>query len=128
MTVFWRYWLYQVPGWAILTAVLVAAHRYLSLSFSAAAAVFALWLVKDVLFYPVLARHYEPRSDAGQERLVGARGEARQRLNPRGYVALGPELWLAEAADGPIAPGEEVVVESVEGLTLRVRRPPSPTR
>jgi membrane protein implicated in regulation of membrane protease activity len=35
-------------------------------------------------------------------------------------VYLHGELWEAEASDGDIAAGGEVVVEAVEGLTLRV--------
>ena len=127
MTVFWRYWLLQVPGWVILAAVLAGAHRYFSLSLSAAAGVFALWLVKDLALYPLLARHYAVRDGEAHERLVGSRAVAEQSLSPRGYVSLRGELWLAEAADGPIDSGEEVLVESVDGLKLRVRRPPSPT-
>lgn len=127
MTVFWRYWLLQVPGWGILAAVLVVAHRYFSISLRACLAVFGLWLLKDLALYPILARHYVVRHGDARDRLVGARGVARERLSPRGYVALGGELWLAEAEDGPIAPGEEVVVDSAEGLKLRVRRPRAAT-
>lgn len=131
MTVFWRYWLLQVPGWIILGALLVAARHYIELPFGWALTVFGLWLLKDVAFYPILARHYQTREDGPHRALVGAHGVAREPLEPSGYVSLRGELWRAELADGEaVGPGEEVVVESVEGLTLRVRRPspsaPSP--
>jgi membrane-bound ClpP family serine protease len=39
-----------------------------------------------------------------------------------GFVLVAGELWRAEPAVGePLVPGERVVVEGVDGLTLRVR-------
>jgi membrane-bound serine protease (ClpP class) len=64
-----------------------------------------------------------PRS--GREALVGACGEARSSLaaDP-GRVFVDGALWRARAAnpDEHIEPGEQVVVERVDGLTLTVRR------
>ena len=59
----------------------------------------------------------------GHEELVGAEGDVRQRLAPAGQVFVHGALWRAEAADssGPIELGVRVRVESVDGLTLRVR-------
>ncbi|MHA1861741.1 MAG: NfeD family protein [Candidatus Ranarchaeia archaeon] len=44
-------------------------------------------------------------------------------LAPRGKVKLGQEIWWAASLDGVITRGEKVVVESITGLTLKVRRP-----
>jgi membrane-bound ClpP family serine protease len=52
--------------------------------------------------------------------LLGARGRAVERLDPSGYVRVDGELWRAEAMDGEIAAGAQVVVREADGLTLRV--------
>jgi membrane-bound serine protease (ClpP class) len=68
----------------------------------------------------VEARHRPVAAGAGTRGLVGLTAVARTRLQPRGQVYLHGELWQAETTDGDIAAGGEVVVEAVEGLTLRV--------
>lgn len=124
MIVFWRYWLLQVPGWGVLTAVLLLAHRYFALSYGWALVIFGAWLVKDWALYPVLKVHYQFRAEQPAESLLGHRATAEQPLRPRGYVRLRGELWRARVGDGErIEPGEEVVVEGVDGLTLLVKRP-----
>jgi membrane protein implicated in regulation of membrane protease activity len=40
-----------------------------------------------------------------------------------GTVRINGELWSARALGGPVAEGERVIVEQVEGLKLWVRRP-----
>ena len=65
----------------------------------------------------------------GWEELVGATGEVRVPLDPEGQAFVGGALWRARAADGVgevdlarlRTRGARVRVESVEGLTLRVR-------
>jgi membrane-bound ClpP family serine protease len=58
--------------------------------------------------------------------LVGCVGVVRSAIAPEGHVAVHGELWRARrswADDVPeLAAGEHVVVESVHGLTLSVRR------
>jgi membrane protein implicated in regulation of membrane protease activity len=123
VTVFWRYWLLQVPGWGVLVALLALAHRYLALPRGWAFVLFGAWLLKDWAIYPVLKKHYDLRAEEPTDRLLGKHGVAEQPLRPRGYVRLRGELWLADVGDGPaVEPEEEVVVEAVEGLTLRVKR------
>jgi membrane protein implicated in regulation of membrane protease activity len=127
LTVFWRYWLLQVPGWGVLVVALVAANRYLGLSVGWAFVVFVAWFLKDWAIYPILKNHYRFRVEAPSDRLIGRQATARQPLRPTGYVQLKGELWLAEVVkDGaPVEEGDEVAIEAVEGLTLRVRRVPS---
>jgi membrane-bound serine protease (ClpP class) len=63
----------------------------------------------------------------GWEEMIGAEGEVRDRLDPNGQVFVRGALWKASLADGAGAEdgalerGVRVRVESVEGLTLRVR-------
>ena len=76
----------------------------------------------------VQARHRPVTAGGGSLTLVGRTAVVRTRLQPRGQVYLHGELWQAEAADGEdVDPGREVVVEGVEGLTLRVTPAPAPT-
>ncbi len=60
-----------------------------------------------------------PRS--GAERLVGAIGVARSRLDPEGMVHVQGEMWTAVAIDGPIDSGQTVRVIALDGLRLRVK-------
>jgi membrane-bound serine protease (ClpP class) len=65
----------------------------------------------------------------GWEELVGAEGDVRSPLDPIGQVYVEGALWRATLADGAregdagagLGRGAKVRVESVEGLTLRVR-------
>ena len=76
----------------------------------------------------VQARHRPVTAGGGSLTLVGRTAVVRTRLQPRGQVYLHGELWQAEAAEGEdLGPGREVVVEGVEGLTLRVTPAPAPT-
>ena len=124
MTVFWRYWLLQVPGWAVLGVLLYAANRYLSLSVYVAVTLWFLWLVKDALLYPILRQHYEFREREAHEHMLEAEVVAREPLSPRGYVDLRGELWMAELVRGeePAPAGARLRIDSVDGLTLRVKR------
>jgi membrane-bound serine protease (ClpP class) len=67
------------------------------------------------------ARHRPVRT--GWEELAGAEGEVRQALDPVGQIFVEGALWRARLDDGeePLGRGARVRVESVEGLTLRVR-------
>lgn len=126
VTVFWRYWLLQVPGWGVLVVALAAGHRYLRLPVSWAIVLFVGWFLKDWAIYPILKKHYHFRVEDPKERLVGKRATAREALRPKGYVQLRGELWLAELVKGvdPVESGDEVMVEAVDGLTVRVRPVP----
>ncbi len=61
------------------------------------------------------------RAQTGVEGLVGQLGRADTPLQPEGWVIVNGERWRA-VADGPVAPGEAVTVQSMEGLLLRVRK------
>lgn len=59
----------------------------------------------------------------GSEELIGLHGTARVPLDPEGLVFVHGSLWKARAAEpgARIEPGEQVLVEAIEGLTLTVR-------
>lgn len=92
----------------------------------------ALGVLSIVSFFfitpKVLAAHRSAPAWTGHEELVGARAEARTSLDPDGQVWVEGALWRARLVGGagPLRPGDRVIVEAIEGLTLAVR-PDSPT-
>lgn len=108
----------------MLAAVLLfAGFHWFSLPVWACACGFALWLVKDIAAYPFLKSAYGGAKPTGTESLVGAAGTATERLDPRGFVRIGPELWKAESA-APVEAGGAVRVTGFEGMTVRVEPDP----
>jgi membrane-bound serine protease (ClpP class) len=86
------------------------------------AAAAAAWLYVAAI---AIGRTARRRVSSGREALIGACGEARSSLDADpGRVFVDGALWRARAAnpDEHIEPGERVVVERVDGLTLTVRR------
>jgi membrane-bound serine protease (ClpP class) len=75
-----------------------------------------------ILFFGVRAQHTPVRM--GMESLIGRTGLARTDLDPDGTVQLGGELWTAQMVDGedPLPSGSKVVVVSVRGVRLYVKR------
>jgi membrane-bound serine protease (ClpP class) len=73
----------------------------------------------EAAFWIRLSRRRHPTT--GAEALVGAEGVAVSDCRPDGQVRLRGELWSARCAEGVDA-GERIVVDSVNGLTLEVRR------
>lgn len=117
-----RYWLAQLPGYAIGAIVLAGAMLLLGLPAWIAATVMALLVVKDVALYPLARRALAAPPASGAGSLVGARALVVAELAPEGKVRLGHELWRARTAreHAPIAAGRAVRVEDVSGLTLVV--------
>ena len=71
----------------------------------------------------IIRAHRDEPVRTGWEELIGRDAEVRDALDPQGQVWIEGALWKASAADGdePIAIGNRVRVESVDGLTLIVR-------
>ena len=67
----------------------------------------------------VQARRYGRRMET--RTIVGARGVARTRLDPRGIVSVQGESWQATAEGRPIEEREPVIVTASSGLSLKVR-------
>lgn len=61
----------------------------------------------------------------GVEAMVGQEAVVTEALSDPhgGTVRINGELWTARSLSGPVAEGERVTVEQVEGLKLWVRRP-----
>ncbi|RJR30045.1 MAG: nodulation protein NfeD [Desulfobacteraceae bacterium] len=66
-------------------------------------------------------RAYRSKPHLGMEGIVGETGRVRKAIDPEGLVFVHGEYWKA-VSDEKIDEGEDVEVESVQGLVLRVRR------
>ena len=96
----------------------------------------AMQISKDIL-YPTLGlaivfsigilifatRTRNLKKQGGADGMLGEIGIVKETLNPHGHVLVHGELWEAEC-EGKIMEGEHVIVESVEGLKVRVKKNP----
>jgi membrane-bound serine protease (ClpP class) len=59
----------------------------------------------------------------GIESLPGKKGLLKTDMDPKGRVLAEGELWEAESLSGPLPAGAEVIIDSVEGFRVKVRKP-----
>lgn len=128
-----KYALAQIPDIVIFVVVMLILQRWLDLSTRLVTILITLWILKDALMFPVLRRSFESDRPEDAQPMLGARGVARDRLDPDGYAWVQGELWRAEVVEGhpPIEPGAPVRVDSLRGLTLLVApddEPPGPMK
>jgi membrane-bound serine protease (ClpP class) len=69
-----------------------------------------------------IARGQRRHKSTGAEGMVGTIARAKTALDPTGTVLSQGELWTATSESGRIAPGEEVIIDKVEGLKLWVKK------
>lgn len=118
-----RYYLFQIPGWALTAVLVTLLHAWLGLPVWVALTVLGVVVLKDVIFYPFLRRAYQLEA-SGAAQLVGMRGVARDTLDPAGYVYVRGELWRArtEAGAAAIPAGAEIRVVQGQRMTLTVAK------
>ena len=118
-----RYWLLQLPAILFLAMLLFWAQQRQILSTQMALLILVIWVLKDAVLYPFLWKAYDPSAHDIRNQLIGLTGEAREPLNPVGYIRVNGELWQAEISDSrtKIRKGDRVRVSGVTGLTLRVQ-------
>jgi membrane-bound serine protease (ClpP class) len=89
-------------------------------------ALITLGILSIVTFYFVTRKVIEAHRDepvrTGSEEMIGKAAEVRTSLDPDGQVWIDGALWRARLAepDGQARPGDRVVVEALDGLTLVV--------
>jgi membrane-bound serine protease (ClpP class) len=106
---------FPLPGWELLAAKSVESARQTLISVA---------LVMSAIFGFVVYKVAQARRmkiKAGPEQLVGKTGTAISELSPRGEVKVEGQFWKAEAIEGPVKVGEDVVIVGREGLILRVK-------
>jgi len=115
----------------LVSAGVVALESDSSTGDWAGPALITIGILAAICFYFVTRKVIEAHRDkdvrTGSEELVGSRAEVRTTLDPDGQVWVGGALWRARLAGGQerVPPGDRVVVEAVDGLTLTVSAEPA---
>ena len=94
---------------------------YLRISWSVIAPVVALSALLFIITVSLAVRVHREKVDTGKEGMIGLFGEAKTDIGASGQVFVRGEYWTARS-DEPIAKGERVKIEAVEGLTLKVKK------
>jgi membrane protein implicated in regulation of membrane protease activity len=118
-----RYFLLQLPGIGVFSAVVVLSYYVEFLPSWLAWTLWTVWMLKDIFFYPLVWQAYDPAVQKAKNSLIGKSGVTTEKLNPQGYVDVNGESWKAEVEEGlaPIGQGKPVVILRMEGLTLIVK-------
>ena len=67
---------------------------------------------------------YHIKAATGKEDMEGKTAIVKKTIDPEGIVLYQGELWNAISKTGRIDPGEEVIIEKVDGLWLQVAKKP----
>ena len=67
-------------------------------------------------------RAHRRQISVGKEELIGKTAEVREALTPKGTVFVEGEQWTAISQTGRVEPGEEVIINRVDGLKLYVNK------
>ncbi|MFA6002939.1 MAG: nodulation protein NfeD [Elusimicrobiota bacterium] len=94
----------------------------LSISWNVILSAIATLLALVLALLTLVTKVFRRSSRIGAEGLIGRIAAVSEGLGPVGSVVLDGEIWRAQSLEGAIPAGTEVRIESVEGLTLRVRR------
>lgn len=118
-----RYTLLQVPATVLLVVLLIMVKRWVALPGWFIWTLVGLWVLKDIVLFPLVWRAYDPDRPSQAQSMEGMRGVAVEPLEPYGYVRVRGELWKAELASGspPMEAGAGVRVCGIRGLTLLVQ-------
>jgi membrane-bound serine protease (ClpP class) len=95
--------LFQIDPWLIATVVIIIAGAF-----------------TFIINRAIVAHRKQAKT--GREELIGKTALVKVALNPSGTVFFKGERWEAISEEGPINPGENVVITKVDGLTLYVTR------
>jgi membrane-bound ClpP family serine protease len=123
MTTFQRYLLFQIPGWTLGAIILFGFREWIGIPLWGSVLLYALYVGKDFVLYPLLRVAYQPGPKSGVEQLMGESATVKTALDPDGYVLARGELWKARLAPGsaPAGQGARVRVEAVRRRMLIVR-------
>ncbi len=83
--------------------------------------VHALIFLSSLVIALLVVKALRRKPVTGEEGLTGARGSVLNRTGVEYQVQIQGEIWQA-LCDEALLPGEDIVVDSVDGLRLRVRK------
>lgn len=117
-----KYGVLQLPALFLIVSTLIVVKRWVEVSPLFFWGVILIWIVKDVMMFPFVWRAYDGTASGYESSLKGARGVAREVLEPDGYVQVQGELWQSQLTGkkARLDKGDEVRVMDVQGLTLLV--------
>ena len=118
-----KYTLLQLPALVFLALILHLIRVWVQMPSWLIWGMVGLWVVKDVILFPLTWRSYDQRRPGDPNSMVGLRGIVKDRLAPSGYVEVHGELWRAEVMQGApfVETGGSVRVKEIRGLTLIVQ-------
>ena len=117
-----KYSLLQLPGQAAFVLILLLLRQWLEIPTTVTWTLIGCWVGKDIALFPFLWRFYDPSQQSDRYRMIGRKGLALTRLDPKGYVRIRSERWRADIAkeSNAIEKGEAVCVVAIDGLKLTV--------
>jgi membrane protein implicated in regulation of membrane protease activity len=122
--ILFNYTLLQVPSLVLVILIVIFLNRWTALPLYVLWGIMILWIIKDIILFPLVWRAYDWNRQDSSHPMIGRRGVAQEHLAPSGYIRVQGELWLAELAEKekPIQKGESVQVCAINGLKLFVKR------
>ena len=69
-----RYFLLQLPGIFFIAALIIFLYLIKAVSFKVIWIVLAVWVIKDILLYPLVWRSYDLSSNSGKYQMIGQGG------------------------------------------------------
>ena len=117
-----KYTLYQIPDTALAFLVLWILVEWAGVSPWLAGGLAILWILKDILMFPVLWHSFGGTDSTNVHSLLGEEGVVTEACDPHGYVQVRGETWKAEPEEKgrPIQKGTRIVVAGGRGLTLQI--------
>jgi membrane-bound serine protease (ClpP class) len=94
----------------------IEVNRGLIAGVTAGVTAFAIFVLGAII------RGQRRRKATGAEGMIGTVAIAKTPLDPTGTVLAQGELWTATSEGGKVAPGEEAIINKVEGLKLWVTK------
>jgi inner membrane protein len=101
---------------------LLALPVFWLLPLPAAVAVYGVTLAVALTVYGYAMKAMQVPRMSGGERMLGTHGRVVRVDGQRAMLLVGGELWSAEAPEQSLALGDAVIIEAIDGLTLRARK------
>jgi len=117
-----NYILLQLPGTGLLILVLTILDHWIKLQPLWFWGVLLLWILKEIILFPLTWRAYQGGGEETGQALVGMTGEVVATLNPEGMIEVRGELWnaLCSEEEQPLQVGQTVRIIARSGLVLQV--------
>lgn len=117
-----RYVFLQLPIPVLLGVIYLISRQYDSIPSQIILIVLAVWLIKDIILYPLVWKAYQPHNIEESESMQGLKGKALTDVNPTGRVEVRGEIWQARVVKerNPVIKNDTVRIVRVQNLTLIV--------